>query len=260
MSIYEVDIIILSYAKNDNLKKMTNESIDSLVNSEDSECVKFNVLVIESNKDIAPYQYENSKTIYPTENFGFHRYLNIGIRTTNSPFICLCNNDLIFDKNWATEILKEMGKDSLLLSASPYCPKFHAERSFEKYNSPIIGYGNGILVGWCIFVKREIFEIIGNLDEKFEFWYCDHDYSRTLQLFKIKHCLISSSFVTHLSNESLNILDSKTKMQLTSFQYLYYDYKWNHRSRIILMSKTIIFNLKKLFIRASNSFQSSNEN
>ena len=260
MSTYEVDIIILSYAKSDDLKKLTIESIDSLIRSEDPACVKFNVLVIESNKDIAPYQYENSETIYPSESFGFHRYLNIGIRTTDSPFVCLCNNDLIFEKNWATEILKEMEKDPLLLSASPYCPRFHMDRGFEKYQSPITGYNNGILVGWCIFVNRDIFEIIGNLDEKFEFWYCDNDYSETLQLFKIKHCLISSSFVTHLSNESLKILDSKTKTQLTSFQYLYYDYKWNHKSKIILMLKTSIFNVRNFCIRVSSLFQSSKEN
>jgi len=244
MTTYEIDIIILSYAKNDALKQLTIEAINTLIDSEDPENIHFNILVLETNKELIPYQYEYSNTVYPEEKFGFHRYLNIGIALTNSPFICLCNNDLIFERNWASEILKEMERDSLILSASPYCPKFHAESGFQKYRPPMLGYDSGILIGWCIFLKREIFEIIGSLDEHFEFWYCDRDYGKTLNYYNIKHCLISSSFVTHLSNKSLNTLDEEVKSKLTDFQHLYYDYKWNHKSRPLLAFNTLIFKIK----------------
>ena len=38
----EIDIIILSYAHNDHLQKTTMDCIDSLINSEDIEKIKFN--------------------------------------------------------------------------------------------------------------------------------------------------------------------------------------------------------------------------
>ncbi len=230
---HTVDIIILSYAKNDYLKGITQQAIDSLMTSEDPKLVQFNVLVIESNKDLSPYQYPQARTIYPAPKFGFHRYLNIGIKMTSNPFVCLCNNDLIFEKHWASEILRAMEQDPLLLSASPFCPRFHHERHFIRYAKPLLGYkDNQALVGWCIFVRRAIFDTIGELDERFEFWYCDWDYAKTLQHYGIRHCLISSSFVTHLSGESLRTLDSKTNEELTSKQEMYFHYKWQHRSRV----------------------------
>ncbi|BAZ01851.1 hypothetical protein NIES37_58580 [Tolypothrix tenuis PCC 7101] len=244
MTKYDIDIIILSYAKNDALKEITIQGVNSLINSEDPETINFKILVIESNKSLKPYQYEHTLTVYPEEKFGFHRYLNLGIQSTNSPFVCLCNNDLIFEKNWASEILKEMDKDPLLLSASPYCPEFHLKRGFQKNHSPIIGYNNGILVGWCIFVKREIFDTIGKLDENLEFWYCDLDYAQTLQQYNIKHCLISSSFVMHLMNKTLEETEQKEVEKLTNFQYLYYDYKWNHKSKFKLILNYWILILK----------------
>jgi GT2 family glycosyltransferase len=253
MALYTVDIIILSYAKNDNLKQITSQAINSLLNSENPDLIHFNVLVIESNKELYPYQFDCSKTIYPEEKFGFHRYLNIGIEMTNASFVCLCNNDLIFEKNWATEILKEMEKDSLLLSASPYCSDFHAKRNFIRCGAPIAGYENGIVAGWCIFVRRSIFNIIGQLDEQLEFWYCDNDYGKTLEFYQIKHCLILSSFVTHLTSQSISNVDKKISNNLTRSQYLYYDYKWNHNSRLLLFLKSM--KLKLTFWMESNQIK-----
>src|SRR3569833_1367068 len=115
----EIDIIILSYANTAALKNLTIQTIDTLMASEDPDKIRFNVLIIESAKDLQPYQYDNSRTIYPKEQFGFHKYLNIGIKETNSRFVCLCNNDLIFHKNWTTEILNAMDNDPAMLSATP---------------------------------------------------------------------------------------------------------------------------------------------
>src|ERR1700761_361091 len=113
----EIDIIILSYAKNEALTKLTEQTIATLLTSEDPEKIKFNVLVVESNKAIKPFQFKNSTTIYPDDNFGFNKYLNVGVNATSSPYIGLCNNDLIFHKGWASEILKAFGQNPKIMSA-----------------------------------------------------------------------------------------------------------------------------------------------
>ena len=227
----KVDIIILSYAKDNYLKSLTQQTVDTLLASENPDEIKFDVLVIESNKTLQPYQFPNTTTIYPSERFGFNKYLNIGINYTNNPYLCLCNNDLIFHKGWASEILKAMSADSELLSATPYCPTFHSNTTYKKNSGNFDAYF-GVMVGWCIFVKRDIFDKIGPLDEAFTFWYADNDYCQTLIKHHIKSALITSSFVTHLGSESLKNIDSKEQQKLTQLPRFYYSYKW-HRWSIL---------------------------
>lgn len=224
----DIDIIILSYGKTEKLKAITQQCIDSLIVSEDAEKIKFDVLVIESEKSLSPYQYSNSTTIYPDTSFGFNKYLNIGIKSTSNKYLCLCNNDLLFHKSWATEILKAMDENPKIMSANPVCQYFS---DHQPYVGQII-LGNksnllkGILTGWCIFVKREIFDTIGLFDEQFDFWYADKDYGRTLLKHGIKHALIGTSKVDHLGNQTHNALSPEKLLELTDNQKSVYEAKW----------------------------------
>lgn len=243
-----IDIIFLSYSKNDYLKNLTIQSIDTLLKSEDPKKIHFNILVIESNKSIAPYQFENSKTIYPEQEFGFHKYLNIGIKATSSPYVCLCNNDLIFHTGWASEMIKAMDEDPKIMSATPYCMNFHKKEGFIEDGPPIEGYF-GILTGWCIFVKREIFNIIGMLDEHFVFWYCDYDYSNTLEKMKVKNSLIPKSKITHLGSESVKTFDKLQHEKLTQLPRFYFNYKWHHKSYLRYIVSTSLYNIQRTFFK-----------
>jgi GT2 family glycosyltransferase len=248
MEVMAVDIIFLSYSKNEHLKSLTIQSIDTLLKSEDPNKVHFNILVIESNKSIAPYQFEHSKTIYPDQDFGFHKYLNIGIKATSNPYVCLCNNDIIFHKGWATEIIKAMSEDPKIMSATPYCMNFHKKGGFIENAPPLEGYF-GVLTGWCIFVKREIFEIIGLLDEHFVFWYCDYDYSNTLEKMKVKNSLIPKSRITHLGSESVNTFDKKQHEKLTQLPRFYFNYKWHHGSYARYLISVSLYYIKLLLFK-----------
>jgi GT2 family glycosyltransferase len=239
----KIDIIILSYAKNEELRAITNQGIESLLASEDPREIEFNILVIESNKNTGPYQYPNTTTIYPDTAFGYNKYMNIGIKATYNPYLCLCNNDLIFHKGWASAILKAMDNDPLLLSASPYCPIFHTSRGFDE-NGPVLEGYFGVLGGWCIFVKREVFDIIGLFDERLIFWYCDADYCKTLEKYGVRNCLVPASKVTHLGSESLSTVDDKEYQKLTQVPRIYYSYKWNHHSYIKYIAQTMLFKIK----------------
>src|ERR1700753_58503 len=121
----EIDIIILSYAKDKKLKRLTEQTIETLLGSEDPLKIHFNVVVIESNKILTPYQFKHSLTIYPDEKFGFNRYLNIGIKATRHSYICLCNNDLIFHAGWASAILRAMWSHPEISSINPLCEHFN---------------------------------------------------------------------------------------------------------------------------------------
>lgn len=225
-----IDIIILSYAKNNELKQLTEQTISSLRASEDPAQIQFNIVVIESNNHLKPYQFNHSLTIYPDTEFGYNKYLNIGLRATSNQYVCLCNNDLIFHKGWASEIWNVMNKHPLIKSANPFCDQFNYQTPITNNKQLVEGSTanlfKGILTGWCIFIKRELIDIIGYFDERFSFWYADRDYGKTILAHKIKHALVINSKVTHLGNKSHNAISKKTLQQFTHDQKAVYENKW----------------------------------
>jgi len=223
-----IDIIILSYAKDEYLKGLTVQTIETLLASEDTEKIHFNVLVIESNKKLQPYQYENSTTIYPNEKFGFNKYLNLGINATCNKYLCLCNNDLIFEKEWASIMLNFTNnfKDDLIVT-SPFCNKMHID--FLNSKQPIKGYF-GYFAGYCFFTTRETLKLIGKLDEKINFWFADLDFIELMEQHKIPHYLVPNSKVYHLSAQATKSLSKRDFLKLTAYPNIYFNYKWKDKS------------------------------
>ena len=233
MTALKIDIIILSYAKTVQLQQITIEAIESLFLSENPHEIGFEVLVLESNRDLAPYQYANTKTIHPEEAFGFNKYLNIGIAQTSNAYVCLCNNDLIFHEHWAGELIKAMTENPAIQSANPYCPQFGYHERIQNGPDVLLRHQtmhlNGVLTGWCIFVKRSMLETIGLLDEQFGFWYADNDYDFTLRKYKLAHALVKRSKVTHRVSQSHDTLMDK-KEEMTTGQKEKFERKWLRKS------------------------------
>ncbi|MBD8487296.1 glycosyltransferase [Echinicola sp. CAU 1574] len=235
----DIDIIILSYAKGPKLRDLTETALKTLFDSESPEKIRFNVVVIESYKKAEKYDFPNTKTIYPKEKFGYHRYMNIGIEMTQSPYVCICNNDLEFHKGWASEILKAFEEDPHLSSVSPACSIHHPEHGVKLHSGVHYGYEvRNELIGWCLFFKREILNITGKLDPKFKFWFADNDYSMTLQKHRLKHALVTSSIVDHLESQTLNTKRTRERRRLTARERFYYEYKWEERSYWSYLWKT----------------------
>ncbi|UKT64396.1 glycosyltransferase family 2 protein [Pedobacter mucosus] len=236
-----IDIIILSYAKNEVLRKLTEQTIDTCIKSENPNSIQFNIVVIESNASLKPYQFKNTNTIYPDVKFGFNRYLNIGIKNSGSDYLCLCNNDLVFELNWASEILEAMRTDVELLSASTFCPRMHKDSEYRINTGSFYGY-EGLFSGWCFLIKRSLLDQIGLFDENFEFWYADADYLKTLKLHGIKNKLITTSIVRHLNAVTSKLLNRREYFNYTLLPQLYFNYKWKRDSYVK-------YKLKKLYFR-----------
>lgn len=235
-----IDIVILSYAKTEGLKQMTEQTVNSLMHSEDPEKIRFNVIVIESNHTIKPYQYPNTETLYTHKKFGYHRYMNIGIRRSNHAYICICNNDLFFHTNWCSEILKTMFADDTIQSASPSCSIHHPSIGLNLHTGNYEGYEvRREITGWCLFFKRDILKKIGKLDEKFKFWYADNDYSNTLKKYAIKHILVTSSIVDHFESKTLKTFNQEEQFKMTTRERFYYEYKWEGRSYFSYLNRLL---------------------
>lgn len=230
-----VDIVLISWAKDNTLKQVTDNAIFSLIN-EDSDVV-YHIYIVESNHSVRYEELSNIigklphtiETIHPDVPFGYHRYLNIGRKAGTSEYVCLCNNDLIFDRNWANYIMSLMSANPDILSASPWCPQTQGDNAKHLEKAYIGNRVRGELAGWCIFQQRKIYDIIGDLDERFEFWYADNDYSMTLQHHNIKHALVPASIVHHHKSnlgKTGETLDSDTRKEYTSNQQKVFLDKW----------------------------------
>ncbi|WP_052496641.1 glycosyltransferase family 2 protein [Pedobacter lusitanus] len=227
--IIEIDIIILSYAQTPEFKQMTDQCIQSLINSEDPGTIKFNIIVIESAVDFESYQYRGTKTIYTDKEFGYHKYMNIGIELTSAPYICLCNNDLIFYPHWATEMLTAFNTYNLS-SGSPVCPYHHPGVNIDLNSGVHLGYKvRQEISGWCIFIKRELLKKTGKLDENYKFWCSDNDYANTLFMLGITHGLVTSSIVDHLESRTLSSQPIEKQQSYVDEDLVYFGKKWNSR-------------------------------
>ena len=196
----KVSSIFLARTDSEESFAMTTKCIQSAIESDPE--VEFEMIIVESNKTY----YESTfiypdfvKVIIPQEQFNFHRFLNIGRLHATGDFIALCNNDLVFHQNWFTEILKISKRHPEILSFSPS----GVAKPNTEQNDFLLGYKvMQQIKGWCIVVKPKIFEIIGDLDETFSFYYADNDYGMTLKYHNIKHALVFHSYVEHLEKKS----------------------------------------------------------
>jgi hypothetical protein len=154
-----IDIIILSYDKSPNHRKLTENAILSLKQSEN--IIKFNIIIVETNKNALTY--DNVTTLYLPFPFNYNKALNWAISKCNNEYICMANNDLIFNMNWADILITYMSKYKVL-SASPFSRINRVNLNTYNINSGIYkGYSIGLeLLGWCIVVNRNIFKKIKN--------------------------------------------------------------------------------------------------
>jgi GT2 family glycosyltransferase len=222
-----VDVIILSYAKDNSIVEMNNNCIDSLNSSSDEH--KFNIILIEtdSTKEFK-YKQENVKVIQPGIEFNYNKFLNIGLKECTNDWILISNNDTIYHKHFLENMFDIQKTETTLLSMSPMDDTWFRHNTFDKQNPVYYGYRTSYeLTGWSILVNKKVFDIIGEFDEEFTFWYQDNDYSNNLIKHKIKHALITNSKVTHLLNRSHGLIERDKKYEMTDGLGVKFIKKWS---------------------------------
>lgn len=201
----EIDVCIISNAQTEELKKVTEKGIQTLLKSEENTI--FNVFVVESNR-LVKYDFPNTQTIYPSIPFNYNAYLNMAVSAGKAEYVFLANSDLTYERKWASKIIEAMKNNPLILSASPFCPQTQDRNDFP--NDVYLGYEvRRECAGWAIFQQRKIYDFIYKMDESVSFWFSDNLYMDQLMLHRIKHGLITASIVNHHGN-NLGITGSST--------------------------------------------------
>lgn len=227
-----IDVILISDAKRGAGYNLTVQAIKSLVGAyilNPAPRTMPVIYVVES--DHATFYERIStevkiKTIHPKQPFNYNRYLNLAIKQGKGEYVALCNNDLYFEPFWAetlinTMLLAEGDMKEPILSASPYCPYSQGRDASYPSEQYLEGYKIRYHIsGWCIFVKRKIFNKIGKLNEEVNFWFSDNIYVDQLKKEKLKHILATRSIVRHVEGGSntLKTVGDSMADQLTTGQ------------------------------------------
>ena len=229
MSSPTVSAIILTRTTNNAVFEMTKKCAESLVDNAGNKANSISVIIVESNPaavETPELTYPSGfETIVPKEPFNFNRFLNIGIRHRPADHYLLCNNDLYFHPGWLDPLLALMAIPDVG-SVSPISPGLPSQ---DRLRSPgadyVFGYGiRQHLSGWCILVSQNTFNKIGDLDESFNFYFADNDYSLELRRNNIKHALSFESRVLHL--EQLKISRTSSPSDTTRFPHFLNDEKF----------------------------------
>lgn len=202
-----VDVIILTNTISKAHYEMTARCIKSynvpLVNR---------IIVVETNKEWEwdtedEYDYwdiEPGKIfdVCPELAFNYNQFLNIGLQSVVSKYVCISNNDVEAQPGCIENVVRHFEAVPDLYSVSPVDRSWHnnSYSLFPEDNAMYYGYTvTQHLLGFCIFARREIFDykMIGPFDERFWFYHQDNDYSAMLERHGLKHALLTGSHIRH---------------------------------------------------------------
>lgn len=220
-----IDAIILTCTKNLHFYGLTLRTINTL---RENNHRQFNLIVMESNQQNQNFFYPDCTIIKPAEDFNYNRFLNIALNYCKNKYVLILNNDLIFMPNSVVNLIDCMEVHGID-SACPHEPNWHASRLTDEEKDRLLVYGyevEKLVLGWCICVRRSVFDTIGKFDESFKFWYQDNDYAMNLQKHGIKHALVNSSVVLHEFSQSHGLLEAN-KQEMTHGMRDVFLEKWN---------------------------------
>jgi hypothetical protein len=202
-----IDVCIISDGKTKALRDMTQKCIDGAKENESD------TIFLSESAWVSTYKNLDFLSLRDGD-FNYNRELNHLAKGESNPYIAFCNNDLVFTKGWAKELIdcmQESGADS----ASPFCPVAH----YAIHGEPKWRYKQGYhtrkyLAGWCFVMKRDFWEK-NKLPEEYSFWCADNATELMLRQKKAKHILCSKSIVKHLGGKTTALLDEDTKNAYT---------------------------------------------
>jgi len=209
----KTSIIVLSY---NNLELLKNciESIRKYTKKEDYELI---VVDNNSNEEVKEYLKKQDDIILKLndENYGYPKGCNIGITLASKDNdILLLNNDTIVTTNWLENLRKCLYSRDDIGVVGPVCGKIDNlqylelkykdfEEMQEKAKENNISDPNRweekvFLIGYCILMKREVFDKVGYLDENYTPGYIeDNDYSLRILKAGYKLYLCHDCYIYH---------------------------------------------------------------
>lgn len=252
----DLSIIIVSY----NTKILLRQCIDSIRLF--SYGFSYEIIIVDNSSqdgsaEMIRSEYPDISLISNIGNMGFAKANNQGIKIAKGNNILLLNSDTILLNNCLKEILsfvnkrhdvgvvgcKVLNNDKTLQYSSYHRPNlltevmFYTKEIINGFWDPINYYRNmkywnhdtikivDTISGCFLWIRKEVFDGVGLLDENFFMYYEDAEFCRRVKS-KSKYaiCYYPKAGIIHLGGMSTNKLDNNS-IRLNYKSALYYFYK-----------------------------------
>jgi len=170
------------------------------------------------------------------ENMGFPKAVNQGIKSSSAPYLCILNNDTEVHKGWLSEMIK-------IAESNPNIGIVNPSSNNTGHPKPLNGFLGKYIeisscIGFCMLIKREVIEKVGNFDEIFSPGnFEDTDFSRRAVKAGYKCVIAKGAYVYHAQNvgfKKIKDRDEKFKRNRDIFNK-----RWGSVKRIAYIIKDI---------------------
>jgi GT2 family glycosyltransferase len=191
-------------------------------------------------------QERRLKVILNGSNLGFAAANNIGVQAAGDcEYVVLLNNDTVVSRGWLNKMVRTLGGDGVGLVgpvtnnignearinvdydriedmdafADRYAAE-HAEESFEI----------GVLAMFCVAMRKEIFDRVGSLDERFGIgMFEDDDYSVRVRELGYRVVCAEDIFIHHWGGASFKKLDQEKYQKIFEENLRKFEAKWGRK-------------------------------
>jgi GT2 family glycosyltransferase len=165
-------------------------------------------------------------------NRGFAGACNQGAKAAKGEWVVILNNDVVVSPNWLTGLV-EFAETKLLDIVTPAIREGEVNYDIISYSQEFIRTMAGVArigeaVGICFMVRRQVFDIIGYLDENFLIGqFEDVDFFRRAKTAGFKLGITGRSFIHHFGSITQHsIRRTKTVNPYEAINRAYYRSKW----------------------------------
>lgn len=174
-------------------------------------------------------------------NEGFIKAVNLGIRRSGSPYICVLNNDTVLTEGWLDELISVLEKNPKIGVLNPSSNtlgqkigSFNAAGEYAKTLRQEKGKFAELYscVGFCMVFRRQLAAEIGYFDEIFGMGnFEDTDFCMKAKQKGYLACRALGAYVYHMENTSFNLF-KRYKKEFTRNKAIF-ESRWGRPKRIL---------------------------
>jgi GT2 family glycosyltransferase/glycosyltransferase involved in cell wall biosynthesis len=187
--------------------------------------------------------YPQLKVILNTENLGFAKANNIGLQLASGEYLVLLNNDTAVARGWLSNFIRHLNSDKTIGLLGPVTNEIGNEAKIP------VGYANlqemptwavhhvrkhdgqlfeiPMLAMYCLAMRREVYEEIGALDERFGIgMFEDDDYTRRARELGYKVICAKDVFIHHVGRASFKLQSEAVYQEIFDKNRKLYEEKW----------------------------------